>query len=90
MSRYKVIVRAATLAGYLTIISLPKSEVRQFWDYVLYKSEFGLTSAVGRNTNISKLMLAFWATPSLVQHGTVGPAEYGANMRAVCHKDVSE
>ena len=40
--------------------------------------------------NISKFMLAFWATPLLVQHGTVGPADYGMNMRAVCHKDVSE
>ena len=40
--------------------------------------------------NISKFMLAFWATPSLVQHGTMGPADYGTNMRAVCHKDVSE
>ena len=40
--------------------------------------------------NISKFMLVLWATPSLVQHGTVGPADYGKNMPAVCHKDVSE
>ena len=34
-----------------------------------------------RKRNVRKIMLAFWVKPSLVQHGTVGPANYDTDMR---------
>ena len=64
----------------------PDSGILGFLD--LFPSAYDTVRA--EKKNISKFMLASWATPSLVQHGTVGPADYGTNMGAVCHKDVSE
>ena len=45
---------------------------------------------LGQKKGISKFMLAFGATPWLVQQGRVGPADHDTNMRTVCDEDISE